>query len=391
MADAPDRAGAPAARPRVGLDVRPALFGVTGVGRAARQLARALADRGRVELVPYGAAWTRARPGLELPGVRAPRLPGRLQQLLAPLGFGVEAVTGPLDAWVHTDVVYAPVRRAPQLALVHDVLFLREEAWHGADFRATVGARVRRRLPGMAAVLVPCQRTADDLLAHGLVPAERIVVAPLGCDHVDPGPRTDDARRVAALLERAGLPRREGELLVLAPGTREPRKNQARLVAAFLSLPPATPARLLLAGPPGWGCPDLERDLARLAARPRDERRVAAAGELDEADLGALLRTADLVAYPSLAEGFGLPVFEALRCGRPVLTARDTPMADLAGAAVALADPRDQADLARTLAALLADPDRRRELGRAGPAAVAGLTWASHAERLESVVWDLLS
>jgi glycosyltransferase involved in cell wall biosynthesis len=375
----------------VGLDVRPALFTATGVGRVARESLAALRRRGRVEIVPWALAWRRPRPELRLADVEYRRFPARLQNLLAPLGFHVERLVPQIEVFHHTDFVFAPVARVPEVLTVHDVLFLHGRGWHGKRFSRTVSRRLQRRAPGAAAVIVPSTRTADDVVARGVARAGQVVVAPLGCDHISAEAQPDDAERFDAVLRRVGLELREAEPLVLVPGTREPRKNQAALVDAFLSLGPEHPSRMLLVGPAGWGCEAFERRLSKLRAGPLSERRVVAAGEVHEDDLTALLRRADVVAYPSLAEGFGLPVFEAMRCGRAVLTSTGTPMADYAGEAVLAVDPEDRAALAAGLASLLEDPIRRAELGAAAAETCSRFTWDSHAEVLESVYADAVS
>ena len=108
------------------MDARPALFGRTGFGRVVRESMRLLATRTDVELKPFGAAWQRARPDCHVRGVRSPRIPARLQKWLEPLGFGVEAVLGPLDVYHHTDLVYAPVSRTPEVLTIYDLVFLEE-------------------------------------------------------------------------------------------------------------------------------------------------------------------------------------------------------------------------------------------------------------------------
>ena len=415
---------------RVGIDLRPALLGRTGVARVAAELYRALDRRAGLQVQPWVSSWSRPRAdhGLRAPRARGfargedaahglgadrlPRvpLPGRLAHLLAPCGFGVETLLGPLDVFQHTDLVFAPVRRAREVVIVHDLAFLAGEAWHDTAFARRVAPRLRRRLARAAGVIVPSARSAAELRSSGLLPPgfapSRLRVAPWGVDHLDLVPRPDDAERRAALLERAGLAPEAfspeagagGLLLVLVPGTREPRKNQLSLLEAFAALPRdlarddagrPVPAALLFAGPRGWGCDELERRLASCARDPALAGRVGVAGELDEPDWSLALRSAQVVAYPSFAEGFGFPVAEALAVGRAVLTARDTPMTDLGGEAVLAVDPRDPAALRAGLAALLADPARRAALSAAGPARVAGLRWSSTAAVAQALYEDI--
>jgi glycosyltransferase involved in cell wall biosynthesis len=152
---------------------------------------------------------------------------------------------------------------------------------------------------------------------------------------------------------------------VLFVGTMEPRKNVARLVEAFERLGDVD-AELVLVGPDGWG------DLP-----PANARRL---GFVAPEALRGLYAAADVVAYPSIREGFGLPVLEAMAQGAAVVTSATTSTAEVAGDTGLLVDPLDVDDIAGALQRLLGDPDLAADLGARARARAATFTWARTAE-----------
>ncbi len=366
-------------RLRVGVDVRPALWHATGIARVARETFRALRRREDVEAHGFARAWRRPRADLAPlgAGVVRGRIPARVQRVL---GLAADDALGGVDVFHHLDLVYAPVRAAQQVVTIHDLVFLDDNDWHPPGFRRDVEQRVRAAAARAAALVVPSERVAADVVRHGMARARDVHVVAHGVDHIDATPQPDDGALVEAALQRARL--RRPEVLVVALGTREPRKNHEAILDATEARPDGR-AALLLVGPRGWGVPQLEERLA--AAATRSDARVATTGEVDEPTLAALLRTADVVAYPSFAEGFGLPVFEALRCGRAVVTSTNTPMSDLAGDAVITVDPHDPRALAAALEDLITSAATRDELGAAARQAVAHLTWDRAASALVDI------
>jgi len=148
-------------------------------------------------------------------------------------------------------------------------------------------------------------------------------------------------------------------------------------VRAVARLAPGSPdLQVVLAGRPGWGSAEVE---SAIAAAPELAGRVVRPGYVDDATRTALLRGAGVVAYPSLEEGFGLPVLEALAVGGLVVTTTGSAMEEVAGDAAVLVPPGDEAALAAALeAALAAGPDGERRRA-AGPRVAAGYTWAASA------------
>jgi glycosyltransferase involved in cell wall biosynthesis len=149
---------------------------------------------------------------------------------------------------------------------------------------------------------------------------------------------------------------------ILFVGTIEPRKNVDLLLDAYLQLPESTRDEfdLLIAGPPGWKS---EKTLARLK---QDSGRVRYLGYVPESKMPALLAGAAVLAYPSLYEGFGLPVAEAMACGVPVITSGISSLPEVAGDAALLVDPRSVGELRDALDRLLSDPGLRSKLAQKG-------------------------
>jgi glycosyltransferase involved in cell wall biosynthesis len=165
--------------------------------------------------------------------------------------------------------------------------------------------------------------------------------------------------------KRLDLPER----FVLATGTVEPRKNLPRLIEAHSGIPGAPP--LLVAGPSGW---EVERALAGL------NENVRLLGYVSDDDLAALYHLCTVFAYPSLYEGFGLPLAEAMRCGAACLTSDVSSLPEVGGDAVVYADPRDVQAIRAGLERLLASDSERKALGAAARAQAAQLTWKRTAD-----------
>jgi glycosyltransferase involved in cell wall biosynthesis len=288
--------------------------------------------------------------------VRASRLPRPLlyEAWLAVRWPRVEAVTGPVDV-VHATTILTPPCKAPLVVTIHDLAFRRPDG--GATRR---GRRVFERaltLAGVHATLVLCssRATLEDCAAAGIDRA-RLRHVPLGVDARPVGP--DEVRDVRT---RYRLPSE----FVLFTGTIEPRKNLAGLIRAMRRLPGVP---LVVAGPSGWG--------ESLGQVPEWVRLL---GFVPEPDKPALLAAASVVAYPSLWEGFGLPVLEAMAQGTPVVTSAGTSTEEVAGGAAVLVDPSDDDSLAEGIRRALADPSPLRA---AGLARAAAMSWDRTVEQV---------
>ena len=346
-----------------------------GTATSVERLVDAMAPSERAELIGVGARGELRRPGSwrrsSPPGTWIPPIP--IEQLPLPLPvlydawarFGrptVSSATGPVDL-VHLTVPMTPPRDdVPLVATVHDLFPLTHPEWmtpRGAGLMRSGLESIRERA---RLVMVPTEHVAADCASVGFDPG-RVRVVPWGVTPTDP---TDDD--VARVRRRYGL----GGPYVLFVGTLEPRKNLALLFQALvqLSRPGIT---LALVGPAGWGDPLSGDDAAGVGDVPSP---VARLGFVPEADLAALERGAAAFCFPSLAEGFGLPVLEAMAAGAAVITSRGTAVGEVAGHGAHLIDPTDPSDLAGALAAVLDEPGYAGTLRAAGRDRAKEFTWA---------------
>jgi glycosyltransferase involved in cell wall biosynthesis len=308
------------------------------------------------------AAGTLAAPGVRVHevGVAGRGRPARIAWTQVAAGRAARGEGADLLHGVHYELPLAC--GLPQVVTVHDLTLLTHPEWHERSKVAYFGWALRRALRRAARVLCVSATTADDLLRVLHVDPGRVDVTPLGTD-LAPAPPD----QVAAVRERLGLTRP----YLLGLGTLEPRKDLPTLIAAFGTLARELPHDLVLAGLPGWGGGEVA---AALAASGVAER-VRLAGYIPEQDKAALFTGAELFAYPSRYEGFGLPVAEAMACGVPVVTTTGGSLPEVAGDGAELVPPGDPGALAAAVRKLLDDTAAREELVRRGRARAAQLSW----------------
>jgi glycosyltransferase involved in cell wall biosynthesis len=225
-------------------------------------------------------------------------------------------------------------------------------------------ARRARRLVAISGA------TRDDLVScYGVDPAKVTVVYP----GVEGMGRVGDAEELRGVQARHGLP----PFYLLYVGTLHPRKNLVRLVRAFgllLGSWPSTagvPPALVLGGKKGWLYDEIFAEVRRLGL----EGRVLFPGYVPQVDLPALISGASAFVFPSLFEGFGFPILEAMACDVPVVCSRASCLPEVAGDAALLVDPQDEADLAGAMARVLHDEALRTALVARGRNRAAWFTW----------------
>jgi glycosyltransferase involved in cell wall biosynthesis len=362
---------------RILVDYRPALRARTGVGEYMHELTRAYAAAYDDDVAVFTSSWKdRPMPGLEAEigaAVIDRRIPvGVLNALWHRAEWPpVEWLAGRFDVVHAAHPLHIPARRAAQVITIHDLFFL--------DHPERTHAEVRRDYPALAAsharradAIVTPSRHVKDLVAERFgVDANRIFPCSLG------------APEWTTLGQQPNLP---GDGYVLFIGTLEPRKNIGMLLDAYERLIgryPDAPALVLAGG----AAPDAHAWLDRVA-RPPLQGRARYLGYVEQSRREALYAGARIVVLPSLDEGFGLPVLEAMSAGIPVVASNRGALPEVAGDAGVLIDPLDADAWAAALERLLVDADWARSRACAGLERARIYTWSAAAAALHRAYTD---
>jgi glycosyltransferase involved in cell wall biosynthesis len=334
---------------RVVLDVTPLVSGSTGVARYARRHLEGLRDRSDVEVRAFAVG---RGPDLES-SIRRVRVPLRVIQR------GYRHLRVPRAEWLggRADLVHAidivpPPTRSRLVVTVHDVLPLVLPEQYAPRQRMMIKAQLRAAAKADL-VVTTCEATAAELVERTDVRREQVLVAPLG--HRPPSAAVPD-RTIA-------------EPYILAVGSLIPRKGFHHLVDAVAMLGADAPL-LVLVGPDGFQSEVIHDRVSRVRSG-----RVRMLGYVDDQELEALYRHAEVLCHPSEAEGFGIPVLEGMGYGTPVVACDIPPVREIGGDAVVLVPPRDPGALAEALSALLGDAVRRRQLVERGLERARPRTW----------------
>ena len=337
---------------RIGIDAGRIAHGWGGVASYTRELIRALAAPGvEHEIVLFdldgGSAFSAA---VEESFGRLPqrvRIASDTREELQELdvfhapGFAIPAVVGPTLVFT-----------------VHDLTVLSHPECHTLSNRVRTLASVADALARGATILAVSESTRREALRLLALPVEKVEVLPPILNPCFSA--RGDVRADEAIARRLGI----DDLFVLAVGSLEPRKNLERLLDAWTILPDRLQRthQLVVVGADGWRQRGILRRLDGLV----QTESVVRAERLRDSELAALYRRARALVFPSLAEGFGLPVAEAMACGAPVVTSKSSSLPEVAGDAAILVDPEDVDAITAAVAGVLEDEGLRRDLRERG-------------------------
>jgi glycosyltransferase involved in cell wall biosynthesis len=374
---------------RVALDATPLLGQPTGIGVFCAGAIAALADLHDIDLQTFAVSWRRRGPV----DARVPQGVSTKQHPMParPLHWSwARSDRPPLEWFVgHVDVVHGtnfvvpPTSKAASIVSVHDLTPLHHpELCNPATL--AYPELIRRAVRRGAWIHADSEFVAQEIVAAFPVAPERVRVVYPGTPrvvsiHTD-GPGPASVNHVSLLPEGAGR-------YVLAVGTAEPRKDLPGLVRAFADIAREQPdLALVLAGPPGWGEEAL--DAAIEAVGQPVARRIVRTGWVDDQTLSSLLRSAAVLAYPSLYEGFGFPPLQAMSVGVPVVATTAGSLPEVLGDGAILVTPGDNDALGAALARVLTDSDEQARLATQGHLQAGRYTWSGCASGLAVLYQD---
>lgn len=366
---------------RIAIDYTSAIQQRAGIGRYTRHLITALAaldhtthyvlfSAGRDPLPP---AWPANFTRRELP-ISDRYLSIIWQRLRLPLP--VELFTGRVDVYHSPDFVLPPLIRARKVLTVHDLSFIRYPECSSPALLQYLVHSVPPSVRRADYLLADSLSTKHDLIELLGIPEERVTVVYAG---YDPRFHPQAQAKDRAVHEQYGI---RGPY-ILGLGTLQPRKNFCTLVRAYNQLvyEHHIPHKLVIGGGKGW----LYNDILTTTQELGLEERVVFPGFVADEHLPALYRGAELFAFPSLYEGFGIPILEAMGCGTPVVTSNTSSLPEVAGDAALCVDPQDSAALADAIWQVLSDDTLRQTLRQRGLERVKLFTWEKAAIALLEV------
>lgn len=376
---------------RIGIDYTSAVHQQAGIGRYTRDLVAALARLPREHeyvLFVAGRAGRDAGPGS--PG-SASEMPDSFRIARVPLSqrfwsalwhrlhipLPVDLFTGPVGVFHSPDYVLPPLRQGKKVVTIHDLSFLRYPEGAEPSLRQYLGRAVPDAAGRADLILADSQNTRRDVIELLGAPEEKVEVLYPGVSEefkpIDDQELLDKVRRMYGL----SFP------FILSVGTIEPRKNLVRLIDAYAALRASADVshKLVIAGRKGWLYEDVFRRVEELSL----EKEVIFLGFVAEEDLPPLYNLAQVLVFPSLYEGFGLPPLEAMACGTPVIASCSSSLPEVVGEAGLMVSARDAEALRQTMSEVLDEPTLREDLVRKGLRQARRFKWETAAKRMVAI------
>jgi glycosyltransferase involved in cell wall biosynthesis len=367
---------------RIAIDYTAAIRQGAGIGAYVRNLVTAMLAQdtsNQYTLLTSGRS-TKERPFPEAENVRGRSLliPDRYLNVLWyrwRVPFPPTLFSGPTDIYHGTDFVLPPLgKKMRKVVNIHDLAFLEHPEYAVPSLAAYLRKVVPEAANAADAVATLSHEAGRTLIEHFQIPHEKLVVIPPGVGksfHRITDPIILDATRHKFGLKNP---------LVLAVGTLEPRKNHIGLIKAFYQAQKKKtgPAMLAIAGGQGW----LYEETKRVVDELKLDKKVRFLGRVSDLELVTLYSIADLFAFPSFFEGFGMPPLEAMACGTPVITSNVSSLPEFASDAALLVNPENTDEIAQAIMRLLEDEQLRRELQEKGYERAKQYTWERSAKKM---------
>lgn len=377
---------------RVGIDYTAAARQRAGIGRYTRSLVHALARIDQQNeyalFVPSDARFLNGLGSIagtgDLPTpsnfhlVRAPLSERALATIWqrARLLLPIETFVGANEVFYSPDFVLPPTKARRKILTVHDLSFRRVPETAVPNLKWYLDGAVPRAVARADLIFADSDATRADLIELYHVPPDRVQTLYSGCDDFfHPVTAAHELARVRELYKLS-------RPFILSIGTLEPRKNFVRLIEAYARLPRRNEFELVIAGGKGW----LYDDILNAPERLHISDHVHFPEYVPDEHLAALYSACAVFVYPSLYEGFGLPVLEALTCGAAVITSNTSSLPEVAGDAAMMVDPRDTDALAAALEHLLEDEELRAGLTRRGLDQAKKFSWEKSARQLRNAI-----
>jgi len=297
--------------------------------------------------------------------------------------LGEKALTHHVDLVHATDHYIPRITRKPLVATLMDAIPLSHPEWTSSDFRGVKNYFWRKTAQWADKIITISEFSKDQISEHFKISSDKIISIPLGVD------KKWFKKLSTEYINKVLYKHSVTKNFFISVGTIQPRKNMQRVINAYQSLPERIKKETLLVivGSRGWGCDELVTNLKSGSYGPS----VIWLHHLPEDELLALMNSAAALVFPSLFEGFGLPILEAFASGTAVITSHTTSLPEVAGDAALLVDPEDVNAIAQAMSDIIENDHLRTDMVRRAKARALNFTWKRTALETFKVYQDVIN